>query len=138
MKTMYDWFPRAENAYQDRADMFQFRLVYNVLWLNFLFLLHSITLLLVSGRRPMARKSITSSIVLKYPRLGFNFSLNYTCIDKSFPNRTSCWRSTGFRSEQYMSSTTMNPTLSTPMTGMRSISCRWTSFIQEGNDLIIR
>ena len=35
LKTMYDWFARAENAYQDRADMFQFRLDHNVPWLNF-------------------------------------------------------------------------------------------------------
>ena len=56
----------------------------------------------------------------------------------SFPIRTSCWRSTEFPSEQYMSWTTMNHTLSTPMTGMRSISYRWSSFIQEGNNWTTR
>ena len=105
---------------------------------EFLLLSSLLTLSMVSGRRPTAQKSITSSIVLKYPRSCFNFSLNYTRIDKSVPIRTLCWRSTGFQSEQYMSSTIMNPTLSTPMTGMRFISCRWSSIIQEGNDRIIR
>ena len=76
VKTMYDWFAREENGYEDRADMFQFRLDHNVPWLNFQSLLHSITLLLVSGRRPMAQKSITSSIVQKYPRLVLKLQLD--------------------------------------------------------------
>ena len=115
-----DRFARDENVYQGRADMLHFRLKFRPLF-------HS-QLLLVSGRRPTAQKSITSSIVLKYPRSGHLFFTElYGRIDILHMSliRALWWRSTGFLPARYMCSQTTNPTPSAPMTGMTSTSFRY-------------